>query len=98
MIAVSETLNVSIMKLEREKEPVVISKFHQLRGVTLFGITSQNTRMAERISIWNKLSDEYAVKHLSTVIREITLTELPDAIREMREGKLRGRVLVNLWK
>lgn len=69
-----------------------------LRGVTLFGITSQNTRMPERLELWHKLSGEYGVPQLTAMVTEISLEELPDYIAKMKEGKVTGRVLVNLWK
>ncbi len=65
-----------------------------LRGVTLKGITSQNSPMEQRITMWNKLSDEWKLDCDITLHTEIPLEQLNDAINLILQGKLMGRTIV----
>jgi len=67
-----------------------------LRGVTLAGIDSQNCPMPHRIDIWNKLATEWKPKQLAQIVEEVTLDELNPKIDEILNGRIMGRVLVNL--
>lgn len=67
-----------------------------LRGIKLVGIDSQNCPMELREAIWQKLAGAWAVKNLSSLVREISLDDLDTAITEMLKGKSPGRSLVAL--
>jgi len=67
-----------------------------LRGVSLIGIDSQNSPMAHRKIVWNKLSKEWKPDTLMEMYKEISLHELDENINLMLEGKLKGRTIVNL--
>lgn len=69
-----------------------------LRGVALFGIDSATCPMELRLKIWQKLATEWKLEALNRIANEISLDELNQKIKLILEGKIRGRVLVNLFK
>ena len=69
-----------------------------LRGISLFGVSSQNTLMFERLSLWKKIAGEYNVPDLASMVKEIGLADVPEYISLMQKGKVTGRVIINLQK
>ena len=69
-----------------------------LRGISLIGISAQNYPMPLRRVLWDKLANEWKPNYLMKIYREIRLEELPNAISEILNGKLKGRTIVNLVK
>lgn len=67
-----------------------------LRGITLIGIDSQNYPMHYREKVWKNLAKDWKPDHLADACIEISLEELPEKIKLMLEGKLKGRTIVNL--
>ena len=67
-----------------------------LRGVSLVGIDSQNCPMSNRLKTWEKLADEWKIPLMETVVEEITLSDLDQAIDRMLQGKHKGRKIVNM--
>lgn len=67
-----------------------------LRGVTLVGIDSQNCPMAVRQAAWKKLSGEWQITQMETVVEEITLDELDRRIDKMLSRGSKGRAIVNM--
>ncbi|MGD8993024.1 MAG: YhdH/YhfP family quinone oxidoreductase [Desulfobacterales bacterium] len=67
-----------------------------LRGVSLVGIDSQNCPMPNRLKTWEKLADDWKIPMMETVVEEITLADLDQAIDRMLHGKHKGRVVVNM--
>lgn len=67
-----------------------------LRGVSLFGIDSQNCPMPRRVKAWNMLSGGWKFPWLATLTSEITLNDVGDEISRIRAGQNRGRIIVNL--
>lgn len=67
-----------------------------LRGVSLFGIDSQNCPMPRRVRAWNMISKEWKFPWLETLASEINLNGVADEIARIRTGKNRGRIIVNL--
>lgn len=67
-----------------------------LRGVTLAGIDSVNAPRALRIEAWNRLAKDLDLATLATTITEVGLAEVFDAAAEMRQGKAKGRTLVDV--
>lgn len=67
-----------------------------LRGVILVGIDSQNCPMAVRQEAWAKLSKEWQVTQIETVVEEVTLNELDQRIDKMLTRGSKGRVVVNM--
>lgn len=67
-----------------------------LRGISLMGIDSGITLMADRKRIWDKLSGEWKMNNLNHLSREIRLQDLPDEISTILKGGQVGKVVVNL--
>lgn len=67
-----------------------------LRGVSLLGIDSAKCSIQNRQKIWQKLAAEWRLENLDSLFVECTLPELPDFIESMLQGRLTGRVVVNL--
>lgn len=69
-----------------------------LRGVTLFGITTQNLQPASRSILWNLLAHSYSVPAAIAHCTVIGLTDIDKYVNLILAGKNKGRVVVDLWK
>ncbi len=69
-----------------------------LRGVTLFGIDSQNCPMPLRQRAWNKIAGDWKFPWLAKLASEVPLDGVVDELEKIRTGRHRGRTVVNLWK
>jgi NADPH2:quinone reductase len=67
-----------------------------LRGVNLLGIDSVGCPMAIRREVWRRLATDLKPAALSSIAREISFDELPNAFPILLEGKMRGRYVVRL--
>ena len=67
-----------------------------LRGVTLFGIDSQNCPMLLRVRAWQLLAKEWKFPWLETLAREVQLKDVPTEMARIKNGENRGRIIVNL--
>jgi acrylyl-CoA reductase (NADPH) len=67
-----------------------------LRGASLLGIDSSQCAMDTRLLIWNKLSREWKLDFSGGLISECSLAELDEKIDSILQGKIRGRVVVDL--
>lgn len=67
-----------------------------LRGVNLLGVDSAQLPREFRELVWQRLSGEWRLSHLDSVIKKVGLTGVLDAAAQMRAGKLTGRVVVDL--
>jgi len=68
-----------------------------LRGVSLIGISSNNTPYEIRKTLWDRLANEWRPPHLDTIIsKEIKLEDLSDAFDVLINGDSLGRTVVNL--
>jgi len=68
-----------------------------LRGVTLFGIDSQNCPMPLRQRAWNMLSSMWKFPWLEKLATEISLRGINTEIDKIKSGSHKGRTIVNLW-
>ncbi|EMS78267.1 YhdH/YhfP family quinone oxidoreductase [Desulfotignum phosphitoxidans] len=75
--------------------PITVFPFI-LRGVSLFGIDSQHYPIAPRQALWKKLAHDWKPDNLKDMATHITLHQLPTAIDNMLNGRLKGRTVVNL--
>lgn len=66
-----------------------------LRGVSLFGIDTGIARMADRLLIWTKLSNEWNFNK-EQICRFVTLSEVPDEIAKMQTSQKLGKVVIQL--
>ena len=67
-----------------------------LRGVTLYGIDSVMAPIDRRVEAWNRLACDLDVAKLEANTTEISLQEALDVGAKLLEGKVRGRVVVDV--
>ena len=67
-----------------------------LRGVTLIGIDSQNCPMPIRTQIWEKIASNWKIDWLEKLTTEAPFAALDEKIELMRQGKHKGRTIINL--
>jgi hypothetical protein len=68
-----------------------------LRGVSLFGIDSQNCPMPMRLRAWDMLAGAWKFSWLERLASEVKLSGVNGALDKIRSGSHRGRIIVNLW-
>lgn len=69
-----------------------------LRGVSLLGVNSVTRPREERVEAWRRLAASPGAMGLARATPEIALRDVLAATEELMAGKLRGRVVVNVWK
>ena len=69
-----------------------------LRGVTLYGIDSVMAPLDRRIEAWQRLARDLDVAKLEANTTEISLAEAIDVGAKLLEGKVRGRVVVDVTR
>ena len=67
-----------------------------LRGVTLAGIDSVMRPTADRVEAWQRIADTLGADTFDGVAKEITLDDVIDTANQLIEGKVQGRVIVDL--
>ncbi len=67
-----------------------------LRGVSLLGVDSVMCPKDKRKTAWNRLASELPLEQLETISKEVSLVEAATMGGEILEGKVQGRVLVNV--
>ncbi len=67
-----------------------------LRNVTLAGIDSVNAPRETRIEAWSRLARDLNLDKLARTVEVVGLAEIPDVVRQMFAGKVRGRTVVDV--
>lgn len=67
-----------------------------LRGVTLYGIDSVMAPLPVRLEAWERLARDLDISRLGAITREIGLGEAITVAADLLEGKVRGRVVVDV--
>jgi len=67
-----------------------------LRGVNLLGISSVNVPYEPRVAAWERLATDLPLDLLESMIRIASLDEMPELAQAICDGKVRGRVVVDL--
>lgn len=67
-----------------------------LRGVSLLGIDSVMAPKERRLSAWERLSNELDPGVLDSIAEEIALADVVDAAGQLMDGKVRGRIVVDV--
>ena len=67
-----------------------------LRGITLYGIDSVMAPVDRRIEAWTRLAKDLDIEKLEANTTEIALNEAIPVAGKLLEGKVRGRVVVNV--
>ena len=75
--------------------PATVAPFI-LRGVTLAGIDSVMCPVERRKKAWSRLALETDDREFDLIAREIRLEDVPDASRDLLDGKITGRRLVRI--
>jgi acrylyl-CoA reductase (NADPH) len=75
--------------------PATVAPFI-LRGVTLVGIDSVMCPRPERLEAWRRLGSDLDVAKLATISQEVGLSEVIPLASKLRDGGVRGRVIVDV--
>jgi acrylyl-CoA reductase (NADPH) len=75
--------------------PATVAPFI-LRGITLYGIDSVMAPLAVRQEAWVRLASDLDVAKLEAITSEIALSEANEAGASLLDGKIRGRVVVDI--
>jgi acrylyl-CoA reductase (NADPH) len=75
--------------------PATVAPFI-LRGITLYGINSVTQPKQQRIEAWDQLASLCKPDQLTTIAKEISLGESIQCAENLIEGKVRGRVIVDV--
>jgi acrylyl-CoA reductase (NADPH) len=75
--------------------PATVAPFI-LRGVSLLGIDSVMAPKERRMGAWKRLSDDLDGSALDSIAREIGLGEAIASAGELMDGKVRGRIVVDV--
>lgn len=67
-----------------------------LRGITLYGINSVTQAKQKRIEAWNQLATLCKPDQLLEIAKEISLEEAIAVASDLIDGKVRGRVIVDV--
>ncbi|MDP3537799.1 MAG: MDR family oxidoreductase [Azonexus sp.] len=67
-----------------------------LRGVTLYGIDSVMAPLPVRLEAWERLGRDLDIARLDAIVREIGLGEAVAVAADLLDGKVRGRVVVDV--
>jgi acrylyl-CoA reductase (NADPH) len=67
-----------------------------LRNVTLAGIDSVNAPQGVRVEAWSRLARDLDLKKLARTTQVVGLSEVSDVAKRIVEGKIRGRMVVNV--
>jgi acrylyl-CoA reductase (NADPH) len=67
-----------------------------LRGVKLIGIDSVHCPKPRRLDAWRRLAADLDKAKLAAMTSHVKLAEVPRIAREILEGRVRGRVVVDL--
>jgi acrylyl-CoA reductase (NADPH) len=75
--------------------PATVAPFI-LRGLTLYGIDSVMAPLKVRQEAWQRLSRDLDITRLEAITREIGLSQAIAVATELLDGKVRGRVVVDV--
>ena len=78
------------MDLETSVAPLI------LRGVTLAGIDSVHETPERREQAWNRLATDLDVNLLEEITSEVGLEAVPDVASLIVQGRVRGRMVVDV--
>ncbi|HZJ92803.1 MAG TPA: MDR family oxidoreductase [Thiopseudomonas sp.] len=75
--------------------PATVAPFI-LRGVSLLGINSVTRPYEERVIAWERLGRSLDLEQLAEITREVGLSEAISISDELLDGKVRGRIVVDV--
>ena len=77
------------------KLPATVVPF-LLRGINLLGIDSVMQPRPNRVEAWSRIARDLPLEKLDEMVSTATLADLPKLGREILEGRVRGRVVVDV--
>ncbi len=77
--------------------PATVAPFI-LRGVSLIGVDSVMCPKEKRLEAWERLGQDLDLSKLGSIAHEITLSEAINTAQALLDGKVRGRVIVDVNK
>ena len=69
-----------------------------LRGVTIVGVNSVYESPERRELAWSRLASDLDISLLESMITEVGLDDVPGAAADIMEGRVRGRVVVDVGR
>lgn len=69
-----------------------------VRGVSLLGIDSVRCPTPLRLEAWQRLARDLSLAKLDSLVREISLAQVPEEAAKLLAGQGQGRIVVNLAK
>ena len=75
--------------------PATVAPFI-LRGISLLGINSVTRPYEERVTAWQRLCSDLDLAQLDDITQEVGLGEAIAAADDLLNGKVRGRLVVNV--
>ena len=75
--------------------PATVAPFI-LRGISLLGINSVTRPYEERVAAWQRLSTDLDLQQLADITREVSLSDALPIASELLDGKVRGRIVVDV--
>ncbi len=67
-----------------------------LRGVNLLGIDSVMRPYADRVRAWERIAKDLPLEKLEAMVKPATLSDLPQLGRDILNGQVKGRVVVDV--
>lgn len=67
-----------------------------LRGVKLIGVNSVTTPMPRRLKAWERIREDIDLAKLKALTTHVKLDDVPKIAADIVEGKVRGRVVVDI--
>ena len=67
-----------------------------LRGINMLGIDSAMQPFENRVMIWDRLNKDFPKKFFEPITKVISLSDLPNIGKDILEGKIKGRVIVDV--
>jgi acrylyl-CoA reductase (NADPH) len=69
-----------------------------LRGVALLGVESVTTPYAERVTAWERLARDLPLEQLDRMTEIIPLNAVPEQAELITQGRVRGRIVVDVHR
>ncbi|MBL4666528.1 MAG: oxidoreductase [Sneathiella sp.] len=67
-----------------------------LRGIILHGVDSVYCPREKRLEAWTRLASDLDISHIELITNEIPLSEAISTAKDLLDGKVRGRTVVNV--
>ena len=69
-----------------------------LRGINMLGIDSAAQPYENRVRAWDRITSDLPLNKLDSMMTEATLQDLPSLGKDIQNGKIKGRVVIDVNK